>query len=121
MFATDITLAGDASSSQTYSLQSIANGKAVRGDVATGPALPRSLTISHTEASKAGKVTDRHLVRFDLVKEDSTTKEKATGAIYVVIEMPREIITVAQLKDMATQLKNFLTAGNIDKLLNNEP
>jgi hypothetical protein len=41
----------------------------------------------------------------------------------MTLEVPRDAaITLAMIKDMRTQLTNFVnTAGNIEKLLNNEP
>jgi len=121
MFTTAITLAGDASSSQVYDLQSITGSKSIRGDVALGAALPRLMTISHSVAGKGTQISDRHLVRLDLVKADAVTGETVNGSTYIVLDMPRKTFTVAQLQDQVTQLKNFLTAGNVAKLLNNEP
>lgn len=121
MFSNDITLAGDASSSQTYALQSINDGKSIRGDKTLGAALPRLLTISHSASKKGTQVTDRHLVRLDLAKADAVTGEKVNLGVYLVLEMPRTVATNAQLKDMVTQMKNFITSGAVDQLLNNEP
>lgn len=121
MFTNDIVLTGDAASTQTYSLQSINAGKSIRGDALLGAALPRTMTIGHTESSKAGKITDRHLVRLDLVKADAITGLTVNIGVYLVIEMPRTTATVAQVKDMVTQLKNFLVPGAVQQLLNNEP
>jgi hypothetical protein len=121
MLALDITLAGDASSSQTYSFANYpAPTKSLRGDRVAGAALPRTLTIGHSVMVKGTQSTDRHLVRLDLAKADAVTGEKVNIGAYLVIEMPRTVATVAQLKDMITQLKNLLSSGNIDMLLNNE-
>lgn len=127
MFSNDITLAGDASSSTVYSLQSIANGKSIRGDAAATLGQPKTLTVSHGEVQRGKslsgvqRVADRHLVRIDRTVNDSLG-ESQTASVYVVIESPRLIVTEAMQKDMVTQLVNFLTgSGYVDKLLNSEP
>jgi hypothetical protein len=120
-FPTAITLAGDSSSSQTYDVQSIEGGKSIRGDATRGLALPRSMTISHATTAKGSQTSDRHLVRLDLAVADATTGEKVNMSVQVVLELPRTVATVAQLKDMVTQIKNFLIDANITKLLNGEP
>jgi hypothetical protein len=70
------------------------------------------------------KAMDRHLVRLNLVEEDTGSDEIATisGSVYCVIEAPRRIVTEAMVSDMVTQLVDFLTtAGNLTKILNSEP
>lgn len=121
MLALDITLAGDAASSQTYSFANYPTPtSSLRADRVAGAALPRSMAIGHSTMKKGTQTTDRHLVRLNLSKADAVTGEKVTMAAYLVIEMPQTVATVAQMKDIITQLKNFLTGGNIDMLLNNE-
>lgn len=121
MFTNDIPLIGDAASTRTYSLVSIAGGSSLRSNPLTGAALPETLAIKHTSTTKQKQTSDRHLVRLDLAKADALTGEVVNGAVYLVIEAPRTVITAAQLKDMVTQLKNFLTPGVVSQLLNNEP
>jgi len=123
MFATDITLVGDAASSTVYSLRSIADGKAIRGDATAGLSQPKQLTISHSEVSRPAGILDRHLVRLDRTETRVTDSVDVAGSVYLVVESPRDnTVTVAQLKDMITQLRNFLTtAGYADKLFNGEP
>ncbi len=119
--ATDITLAGDASSSQMYSFANYPTpASSLRADRVKGAALPRTLAISHSVMSKGTQKTDRHLARLNLVSADAVTGEKVTQSVYLVIEQPQTVATVAGAKDMITQLKNFLSSGNIDMLLNNE-
>jgi len=120
MFTTDVTLAGDASSTRTYALTSIAGGQSVRANASVAVGEAEVMTISHGRKTKAPDSPERHLVRLDLTKV-SALGVPATGSVYVVIEEPQATVTPAQIQDMATQLKNFLTAGNITKLLNGEP
>jgi len=121
MFATDITLAGDASSTRTYALTSIVNGKAIRANASVAAGEAELLTISHSPPAKGSSAPTRHLVRFDLTKVNATSGLSQTGSVYVVIEEPQNTVTTAQLQDMITQLKNFLSAGNVAKMLNDEP
>jgi hypothetical protein len=121
MYDNTITLAGDASSSQSYALTAFGDRKTVRRDSSLGLGLPKDLTISHSESKVDGKLYDRHLVRLDRVLMDEEG-DAVTISAYVVIVTPREIATAAQAKDQITQLKNFLiTSGYVDKLLNSEP
>lgn len=121
MFTNDITLAGDASSSTTYALLSIADGKSVRGNAAAPLGQPQTLTISHGVTKRGSLMVDRHLARLDKTKLDASNAPVG-AAVYTVLEVPRNAtITEAEINDMCTQLKNLLSAGNIDKLLNGEP
>lgn len=121
MFANDITLAGDASSSTTYSLTSINGGNADRRDAASALDSPKALLIKHEDVTRNGLKADRHLVRLEKTLPQASTLIPVTGSVHVVIDAPRDTITAAMIQDMATQLKNFLSAGNITKLLNDEP
>jgi hypothetical protein len=123
-FTTDIQLTGDAASDQTYSQISLVAGKCIRSDSARTLGNPRTLIISHEQVGKQLKAMDRHLIRLNIVEEDTGTEEIATisGSVYCVIEAPRRIVTEAMLSDMVTQMVDFLTtAGNLTKILNNEP
>jgi hypothetical protein len=116
-------LIGDAASSTTYSLRSITDGKAVRGDATAGLSQPKQLTISHSEVSRSTGVADRHLIRLDRVETRVIDSIDVAASVYLVVESPRDnTVTAAQIKDMITQLKNFLiTATYVDKMLNGEP
>jgi hypothetical protein len=122
-FPTDIQLIGDAASDQTYSQISLLGGKSIRSDSARTLGNPRTLVISHEVVGKQLKAMDRHLVRLNLVEEDTGSDEIATisASVYCVIEAPRRIITEAMVSDMVTQLIDFLDAANLTKLLNSEP
>lgn len=121
-FTTDITLTGNDSSSQTYSTISVVNQKTIRRDAARPLGTPRSMTISHTTSGSDLSAIDRHLVRLDLVEEDTELNDLSviSGSVYVVLEVPRRILTSSQIKDMCTQLFGFMTDANITKILNGE-
>jgi len=123
-FPSDITLVDDAVANVVYSQISLEKGKSIRQDSTRDLGTPRSLTISHQVSGTGMKATDRHLVRLDLVEEDTGSDTIATvsGSVYAVLECPRRIVTAAMIKDMLTQLTGFLVVeANVDKLLNSEP
>jgi len=120
MFTNDIVSNGDAGSSVTYALTSIAGGKSVRSVSGLPLGNNRSMTISHASAGKPGEEVDRHMERFDFTTVDTAGKS-ATASVYAVLVVPRTVVTVAQVQDLVTQLKNFLSSANVAKLLNNEP
>jgi hypothetical protein len=122
MFNPDITLVGDAASTRTYSLRGYPTGEqSLRGVLTAGLALPENLRISHSVSKASSAIpVDRHLVRLDLTKAHAVTGEAVTGSVYAVFELPRATITLAQIKDMTTQLKNFLDATNVGLLCNGE-
>lgn len=121
MFNTDITLAGDASSSTTYSLTSIDGGNSDRRDAAAALDSPKSLFIKHEDVTRGTLKSDRHLVRLERTAPQAVTLLPVTASVHVVIDAPRDTITAVMISDMVTQLKNFLTSGNLTKLLNDEP
>jgi hypothetical protein len=123
-FSTDITLTGTAAATYTYSQISLEGAKSIRKDSTRDLGTPRSMVISHSVSGKGMTAVDRHLVRLNLVEEDTGSEEIATvgSSVYVVIEAPRRIVTSAMLQDQVDQMVDFLTTeGNLDKLLNSEP
>lgn len=119
---TDQTIAGDSSSTRTYALTSLVNGSSVRQNASAPVGLPEQLLISHQESSRGGIPLDRHLIRFNLSKLGSNGQSVLTASVYLTVEVPRDsAITVAMIRDMRTQMTNFVTNGNLDKILNGEP
>lgn len=122
MLLLDITLAGDSSSTRTYSLTSNVNGNSVRANPLAPLNAPETLTIKNQQSTRGGIALDRHLVRLDLTKINGAN-QPVVASVYVTIEVPRDtVITAAIIKDMKTQMVNLLAvAGNVDKILNGEP
>jgi hypothetical protein len=125
MFATDITLAGT-STSKTYSLVSIVEGKALRKDATAEAQAPRTMVISHQSVKRNGYTADRHLVRlddsFNVPVGTGTDSIDVLGSVQIVIEMPRTYVTAAQIKDVLDRMLTLLgSSTNVDKLLNSEP
>ena len=121
MYPTDITLAGT-STSKTYSLISIQDRKALRADATAPLGEPRSLTLSHQAVTRSWGAADRHLVRLDETVSGASPAPDVQISVQLVIEVPRETATAAQVKDVKDRLVSFLgTAGYVDKLLNSEP
>jgi hypothetical protein len=121
-FTSDITIVDASTNDAVYSTISMAESKSIRKDDTRELGTPRSLTISHQTTGKNMTAIDRHLVRLDLVEEDSGSDDIATlsGSVYVVIENPRRIVTKTMVKDMVVQLVNFLTDANVEKVLSGQ-
>lgn len=122
MFNNDITLAGDSSSTRTYALRGVTDGNSIRSNASAPTSAPEAMLIKNQTSSRGGVALNRTLVRLDLTKIN-TPGVPLTGSVYVTFEVPQDPVwTVAIIKDMRTQLVNFLTtAGNVEKLLNGEP
>lgn len=118
-FSSDVTVTGT-SVARTYSLISTVGSKAIRRNSNVPLATPDLLTISHQEVKRAGRTSDRHLVRIDWSKEDADKiVDTLTG--YIVLEVPRSQFSTADVTDLINLLKNFYSAGNTVKILNSEP
>jgi hypothetical protein len=122
MFNNDIALAGT-SVTDTFSLQSVVGGKSIRSDAAATIGVPRSLTISHQEVTRSYGKADRHLVRLDRDFEAAMAGDpNVQASVQLVIEVPRNDVTVAQIQSLVDQMEAFTgTAGYLGKILNNEP
>jgi hypothetical protein len=119
-FANTLTINGDASSVRNYELTSWVGNKTIRKDSTIGTDQPFYLTVSHSESKEAGILVDRHLARFDRTVIDSE-EQPTTGSFYIVAVMPKKGFSAAQMQDLVTQAKNFLSSTNVARLLNSEP
>lgn len=104
-----ITLQDDAATNYTYSLVSLKDTEALYRDSASALQNPRTLRIAHTTA-KAGDGTDRHLIQVARV-DDDTDGVPFTGSVHVVIALPREGVSQADLELEWEKLKNFVDTG----------
>jgi hypothetical protein len=122
MFTDPITLVGDSASTRGYALVSIEGGSTIRSNPLAPVNTPETMLVKHQLSSRGGLPLDRHLVRLDLTKINALSLP-VVGSVYVNFEVPRDLVfTLAMVKDMRTQLVNFITlAGVVEKLLNNEP
>jgi hypothetical protein len=121
MFNNDITLAGT-SLSKTYSLISVSGSKSIRTDATAPLGEPRTLTVSHQQVSRSGVTADRHLIRIDHTISGVAPAPDVVISAQLVIEVPRETATAAQVQDVVDLMESFTgTAGYITKILNNEP
>ena len=117
--AAQLTIAGDSSTTRVYEDVGRADRKTTRKDSTLGVDQPFFLTITHSEESNKGVISDRHLVRFDRTVVDSEDNA-ATVSFYGVFSVPRKIITLTHVQDLVTQFKNLLTSGNVAKIVNGE-
>jgi hypothetical protein len=100
----------------------VENRKAIRNDATAPLGEPRSLTISHQPVTRSWGAADRHLVRLDDTISGTAPALDVQISVQLVIEVPRETATAAQVKDTKDRLVAFLaTAGYVDRLLNSEP
>jgi hypothetical protein len=81
------------------------------------------LTISHQEVTRSYGKADRHLVRLDRDFEAAMAGDpNVQASVQLVIEVPRNDVTVAQIQSLVDQMEAFTgTAGYLGKILNNEP
>ena len=115
----------DGTTPKTYSLQSIVDAKSIRANAAAAVGAPETLTISHGKRNpKDSTSADRHLVRFDTTKVDSTSGVSQLASVYLVIEMPESQFTSTDIIEMFHRLEHIIvdsSAAGLLKILNNEP
>jgi bifunctional N-acetylglucosamine-1-phosphate-uridyltransferase/glucosamine-1-phosphate-acetyltransferase GlmU-like protein len=119
-FSSDIALNDASAASKTFREIQSPDGS-LRLDTSSTLAEPRTLSIKHqTQTGKDGRVTDKHLISFTQVKNDSVTGP-ASSVVNMTIAMPRTgPITRAMVDDLIAFVKNLLTTTNVTALLNNE-
>jgi len=132
MFSTDIALNptsfGGTNASKTYSLVlPLGSDTSIRRVASTSSTTPEVLKIAHQQSSVKNEVGllsySQHLIRLD---ESFTDVIKGTGQLsaWLVIRNPigTTAITSQKILDLVGRLLAFeQTAGNLDKILNNEP
>lgn len=123
-FSTDISIDDGTPTTYVYSQISLQDAKSIRRDATRPLGTPRSLIISHTTNGVGMSAVDRHLVRLNLVEEDTGSDDLATvsASAYMVLEVPRRIVTTAMIESMIEQQLDFFgTPANVAKILNSEP
>lgn len=106
MAASTLTLADDVPANSTYGLVSLKDTEAIYRDQASTIANPRTLRIAHTVAKEANGV-DRHLIQV-VRTDDDTDGLPVSGAIHVVMAIPRTGPTAANMQKEWEKLKNFI-------------
>jgi hypothetical protein len=119
MFGIDVTVTGT-TVPVTYSLVNTNDGS-LRADSTVALDSPKRMLVKHQPITKGSLKSDRHMVRFERTSPQATTLLPVSASAHLVVEAPRDTITVAQVQDLVDQIRNFATAANILKLLNNEP
>jgi len=125
MIATSLALVGS-TSTLTYSLISIVDGKSIRSDATAPLGAPRTLTVSHGKRNpKDSKSPDRHMVRLDWTKQNTVTGADESLSAYFVLENPiSSTFTDTEVEDMKNQLINFLAGSSgavFNQFQNSEP
>lgn len=132
MFNTDVSLNptsfGGTNAAKVYSLVlPLGNDSSLRRVSSTSATTPETLKISHQVSNSKNEVGvlqyAQHLIRFD---ESFTDVIKGSGqlSVWMVIRNPlgTTAVTSQKILDIIGRLIAFeQTAGNLDKILNNEP
>jgi hypothetical protein len=120
-FPTEITLT-NGTDDNVVSTISIQDSTTVRRDASRGLVLPLIMRISTQESGSGVNRSSRHLVRLDSTSnyDDDDPAAKATRSVYFNVINPQVFADNSELLIMIDQLKDFLSAANIAKLLNGE-
>jgi len=110
-----LTLKDDTPTSSTYNLVSLRDSEAIYRDAASSLTEQRTLRFSHSAATTADGI-DRHLIQ--LVRTDDNANDVPyTGTIHVVIAMPRDGVSEANIILEWEKLKNGVDVS-IAEILN---
>lgn len=128
MFDNDISLNPQAyagqNASKTYSLVGWGgDASSIRRVSATALTTPETLTVSHRQGKVNGILTDQHLIRMDLNKNDTLAGPVKLSA-WLSLNVPKgqTAITTQDIYDMVGRLIAFEQGANVlTKILNSEP
>lgn len=109
-----LSITDDTPTNSTYNLVSLQGGEAIYRDAASSLTEQRTLRISHQNSTSVDG-TDRHLVQFSRTDDDADDNPYM-GTVHVVLALPREGVTSANLVLEWEKLKNLVDAS-IDDLL----
>lgn len=104
-----LTMTDDTPTAVTYKLVSNKSNEMILRDSASDLDQPRTVTFSH-QISSANNGTDRHLIKMTRVDDDADGNPY-TGTVHVVVALPREGVSSADLQDQWEMLKNHLDAN----------
>lgn len=113
---TDITIPNFAAVSKTFSPSvAVPNGSDYR-EMSSPMAAPMTLRVVHTIPQANAAANTKAGVRFQKVALNTAAQVK-TGYIDVVISVPKDGVTSADLSDLGAYVRNFLSDANITKLV----
>lgn len=120
-FPEEITLT-DGTTNNVVSTISVKDSETIRRDANRGLSLPYTMRIGAQKVGSGITATNRHVVRLDSsVNYDlENPAAKISRSVYLNIIEPEVIFSASEVQIMINQLKGFLTAGNVIKLLNGE-
>lgn len=115
MLANDITLDKQDGTDVVYRLINQDGSGSRRIDIATNASLPKLLTIRHSTQGKGVDAVDRHLV--SLTQTVAGSLAPRTITVNFTVAVPRDtVVTSAMVKDLVTNLVDFLADGTIATL-----
>lgn len=104
-----LTMTDDTPTNVTYKPISTRSNEMILRDDSSTLDEPRTVTFSHTISSDPNG-TDRHLVKMSRTDDDADGVPH-TGTVHVVVALPREGVTSADLQLQWEMLKNHLDAN----------
>jgi len=115
--STTLSIADHSAATKTFVSVSPIVGGSNRLDSSSTLAAPRTMSIRHTSTGKGSSAVDRHLVQFQTTKVDASGNPY-TATVNLTIAMARSgAVTSADVLDMISFIKNFLTDANVGSIL----
>lgn len=115
MLANDITLDKQDGTDVVYRLINQDGTGSRRIDVTTNLSAPKLMTIRHSSQGKGSDAVDRHLV--SLTQTVSGSAAPRTLTCNFTVAVPRDAAVTAQMvKDLITNLVDFLADGSVASL-----
>ena len=119
MFTDSIVLQDSTPADQTYDRVSSTSTSSVRRDATRELDQPMALTISH-ETSKDQKHVNTAVMLDKTVLDAGDSVTLGNARVLVKLSYDVEQITAADIAEMVDEVKEFLSAANVTKLLNKE-
>lgn len=115
----DITLNDGAGSpvAHTFTVISNSNGRVVRSDFSAPAETPLTMTMAHTQNTRAGVKVKSHLVRFDIAVLDADGITVHTANVRICADVPNAICSDALADNLAAFTRNYASSANIRALL----
>lgn len=113
---TDITINNNSASAKVFtpSVQ-LPKGYQYRETSSTADA-PQTLDVLHELPTTGSSSNAKHTIAFRRVRANSASKLK-TGYASLIISVPPDGLTAADVSDLVAFVRNFMTDANLQKLL----
>lgn len=116
MSLSDVTIEFPSGTNNVYSTVNTNGSQVLRSDLSAGIATPETLELSHQSGSSTRP--DRHLVKLNLTKQDSTDMSMIeTESVHVVFTLGRKLGTAADAQNLFGKLKTYLNDAKIAEIV----